>query len=67
MYSDDYRNSYHPRYRIVERNIFETEIKPYLPEAYENDFINGCNNDCGDNGFVLRRRDKTDGDGRYGG
>ena len=30
-HSDDYRNAYHPRYRIVERNIFETEIKPYLP------------------------------------
>ena len=30
-HSDDYRNAYHPHYRIVERSIFETEIKPYLP------------------------------------
>ena len=29
-HSDDYRNAYHPHYRIVERSIFETEIKPYL-------------------------------------
>lgn len=31
-HSDDYRNAYHPHYRIVERHLFETEIKPYLPE-----------------------------------
>ena len=30
-HSDDYRNAYHPHYRIVEQNIFATEIKPYLP------------------------------------
>ena len=30
-HSDGYRNAYHPHYRIVERSIFETEIKPYLP------------------------------------
>jgi hypothetical protein len=26
-HSPDYRNAYHPHYRIVERNIFEKEIK----------------------------------------
>ena len=30
-HSDDYRNAYHPHYRIVERHIFEKEIKPYIP------------------------------------
>lgn len=30
-HSDDYRNAYHPHYRIVERHIFETEIKPNIP------------------------------------
>ena len=30
-HSDDYRNAYHPHYRIVERSIFETEINPSLP------------------------------------
>ena len=29
-HSPDYRESYHPHYRIVERNIFETEIKPLI-------------------------------------
>lgn len=32
-HSDDYRNAYHPHYRIVERHIFETEIKPHLPRS----------------------------------
>ena len=31
-HSDDYRNAYHPHYRIVERHIFETEIKQHLPK-----------------------------------
>ena len=30
-HSDDYRNAYHPHYRIVGRHIFEREIKPYIP------------------------------------
>ena len=30
-HSDGYRNAYHPHYRIVERRIFETEIKPHIP------------------------------------
>ena len=30
-HSDDYRNAFHPHYRIVERHIFESEIKPCLP------------------------------------
>jgi hypothetical protein len=29
-HSPDYRNAYHPHYRIVERNIFEKEIKPLI-------------------------------------
>ena len=29
-HSPDYRDTYHPHYRIVERNIFEKEIKPLL-------------------------------------
>jgi hypothetical protein len=29
-HSSDYRNAYHPHYRIVERNIFEKEIKPLI-------------------------------------
>jgi len=29
-HSQDYRNAYHPHYRIVERNIFEKEIKPLI-------------------------------------
>ena len=29
-HSENYRNAYHPHYRIVERNIFENEIKPFL-------------------------------------
>lgn len=31
-HSDDYRDAYHPHYRIVERHIFENEIAPYLPK-----------------------------------
>ena len=27
-----YRNAYHPHYRIVERDIFEKELKPLLPK-----------------------------------
>ena len=30
-HSDDYRNAYHPHYRIVERHVFEKRIKPYIP------------------------------------
>ena len=30
-HSDDYRNAYHPHYRIVERHIFESDIKRRLP------------------------------------
>ena len=29
-HSPEYRETYHPHYRIVERSIFEKEIKPYL-------------------------------------
>ena len=29
-HSPDYRNAYHPHYRIVERNIFKEEIKPLI-------------------------------------
>jgi hypothetical protein len=29
-HSPDYREAYHPHYRIVERNIFEREIKPFI-------------------------------------
>lgn len=29
-HSPDYREAYHPHYRIVERNIFEKEIKPLI-------------------------------------
>ena len=29
-HSPDYREAYHPHYRIVERSIFEKEIKPIL-------------------------------------
>jgi len=29
-HSPDYREAYHPHYRIVERSIFETEIKPLI-------------------------------------
>ena len=29
-HSPDYREAYHPHYRIVERNIFEREIKPKI-------------------------------------
>ena len=29
-HSPEYREAYHPHYRIVERNIFEREIKPKI-------------------------------------
>ena len=29
-HSDDYREAYHPHYRIIERKIFESEIKPLI-------------------------------------
>ena len=29
-HSPDYREVYHPHYRIVERSIFEREIKPFI-------------------------------------
>ena len=29
-HSPEYREAYHPHYRIVERNIFEKEIKPMI-------------------------------------
>lgn len=29
-HSEDYRNAYHPHYRIVERTIFASELKPIL-------------------------------------
>ena len=29
-HSPDYREAYHPHYRIVERSIFEREIKPFI-------------------------------------
>lgn len=32
-HSPDYREAYHPHYRIVERSIFEREIKPLLDQA----------------------------------
>jgi hypothetical protein len=32
-HSPDYREAYHPHYRIVERRIFEREIKPLLDQA----------------------------------
>ena len=32
-HSEQYRNAYHPHYRIIERTIFENEIKPFLPVA----------------------------------
>ena len=32
-HSPDYREAYHPHYRIVERHIFEREIRPHLPHA----------------------------------
>ena len=31
-HSPDYRNAYHPHYRIVEKRIFECEIKPLITE-----------------------------------
>jgi hypothetical protein len=31
-HSPDYRNTYHPHYRIVEKRIFECEIKPLITE-----------------------------------
>ena len=35
-HSPDYRNAYHPHYRIVERNIFEKEIKPLIEKRKKN-------------------------------
>ena len=32
-HSPEYREAYHPHYRIVERNIFECEIKPLIPSG----------------------------------
>jgi hypothetical protein len=32
-HSPEYREAYHPHYRIVERGIFERELKPYLEAA----------------------------------
>ena len=29
-HSPEYREAYHPHYRIVERSIFEKEIQPHL-------------------------------------
>ena len=34
-HSREYRDLYHPHYRIVERNIFEQEIKPLLDKKTE--------------------------------
>ena len=34
-HSSDYREAYHPHYRIIERNIFEQEIKPLLDKKTE--------------------------------
>lgn len=31
-HSDVYRNAYHPHYRIVERTIFENELKPLIEQ-----------------------------------
>lgn len=33
-HSPDYREAYHPHYRIVERSIFEMEIKPFLTPTF---------------------------------
>ena len=35
-HSPDYREAYHPHYRIVERRIFEREIKPLIMKAKGN-------------------------------
>ena len=32
-HSNAYRKAYHPHYRIVERNIFDQELKPLLPKT----------------------------------
>ena len=32
-HSKEYRDAYHPHYRIVERGIFEKEIKPFIQKA----------------------------------
>ena len=32
-HSPDYRNAYHPHYRIVRRDIFDREIRPFLKET----------------------------------
>ena len=34
-HSSDYRNAYHPHYRIVERHIFEKELQPLINERCE--------------------------------
>ena len=34
-HSPDYREAYHPHYRIVKRSIFEQEIKPYFVACTE--------------------------------
>lgn len=35
-HSPDYREAYHPHYRIVERTIFERDIRPRLPQVGSN-------------------------------
>ena len=32
-HSSDYREAYHPHYRIVERRIFEKELKPLIDKG----------------------------------
>ena len=32
-HSPDYRDAYHPHYRIIEKSIFDQEIAPYLPPS----------------------------------
>ena len=43
-HSPDYREAYHPHYRIVERGIFEREIKPLIERKYSQN----KNSDMGD-------------------
>ena len=33
-HSPEYRETYHPHYRIVERGIFERELKPLIERKY---------------------------------
>ena len=40
-HSSDYREAYHPHYRIVERNIFEREIKPTILKCLKSREQNG--------------------------